>query len=141
MTAISMIRLLPCYVLAACLLLLSAGLQAKSSSGEQTLYQLNCPGRTTMTVARAQGGLSTLSWHGHHFQVAATIQRQKLTSGQTLTLTQFRNGDRLIVNADTGNVWFAYRGESHPVRCQGSEPRKSQVITLQTWYPHNDAEA
>ncbi|CAH0492472.1 unnamed protein product [Peronospora farinosa] len=44
----------------------------------ETEFQLNCPGRTTMTVSRAEYGLTTLMWPPGHFQIAAGQQRTRL---------------------------------------------------------------
>ncbi len=64
----------------------------------ETEFQLNCPGRTTMTVSRAEYGLTTLMWPPGHFQIAAGQQRTRLEAGDKVAITRFRNGDQLIVN-------------------------------------------
>lgn len=112
--------------LAACLLAISA-FPAYSSSE----FQITCPGRETMTISRAQYGLTTAMWPGHHFQIASGKQRSHIDGGDRVTITRFRNGDQLIVDKSSGETFFAFNGSSELVSCSRTSNRESSAISLQ----------
>lgn len=96
----------------------------------ETEFQINCPGRATMTVSRAAYGLSTLMWPQHHFQVAAGQKRARLDDGDKIAITRFRNGDQLIANKNNGEIFFVYSGSEKLLPCSRTEKRDNDVIPL-----------
>lgn len=97
----------------------------------ETEFQITCPGRPTMTVGRAEYGLSTLMWPKHHFQVAAGQQRTRLKQGDKVAITRFRNGDQLIVNEDTDETFFVFANSNKLLECMRSEKRDVEVLSLE----------
>ncbi|BDH45509.1 hypothetical protein TUM12370_15530 [Salmonella enterica subsp. enterica serovar Choleraesuis] len=120
-----------------CLVLGALTFSHNASAQVQTQFDINCPGRSSMTVVRAVSGLSTLSWDKTNFQVAAGLHKGRLDNGNPVTFTRFRNGDRLLINTVDGSAWFVYAGEHKPVRCQRSDSREAPVLTLQ-YHRHGD---
>ena len=89
------------------ILVIAAGLLAcqVAPAWSESEFQITCPGRATMTVSRASYGLSTRMWPKRHFQVAAGQQRLHLEGGDSVAITRFRNGDRLVINKESGNLF------------------------------------
>lgn len=114
--------------LAACLLVFSA-FPAHSDSE----FQITCAGRDTMTISRAQYGLTTAMWPGHHFQIAAGRQRSQINGGDKVTITRFRNGDQLIVDKSSGETFFAFNGSSELVSCSRTSDRQTEAISLERY--------
>ena len=99
----------------------------------ETEFQLNCPGRPTMTVSRAEYGLTTLMWPENHFQIAAGQQRTRLEAGDQVAITRFRNGDQLIVNQRSQATFFVYRDSDKLLPCSRSEKRDVDALTLERY--------
>lgn len=99
----------------------------------ETEFQLNCPGRPTMTVSRAEYGLTTLMWPENHFQIAAGQQRIRLDAGDQVAITRFRNGDQLIVNQRSQATFFVYRDSDKLLPCSRSEKRDVDALTLERY--------
>ena len=114
--------------LAACLLVFSA-FPAHSDNE----FQITCPGRATMTITRAQYGLTTAMWPNHHFQVAAGKQRSQINGVNKVSITRFRNGDQLIVDKSSGETFFAFTGSSELVSCSRSRDRQTSAISLERY--------
>lgn len=113
-------------------LLMLAGLSAVSAQAE-TEFQITCSGRATMTVSRAAYGLSTLMWGEHHFQIASGQTRSRINDGDKVAITQFRNGDQLIVNKSSGETFFAFNDSDNLTPCNRSADRDTQSVTLERW--------
>lgn len=96
-------------------------------------FQITCPGRPTMTVSRAAYGLSTLMWPTRHFQIAAGQQRTKLEAGDPVAITRFRNGDQLIVNQRSKEIFFVYRDSDKLLPCSRSEKRDVDALSLERY--------
>jgi uncharacterized protein YfaP (DUF2135 family) len=96
-------------------------------------FQINCPGRPTMTVSRAEYGLSTVMWPKGHFQVAAGQQRTRLQDGDKVAITRFRNGDQLIVNKSSDQMFFVYRGSDKLLPCSRTDKRDVDIISLERY--------
>ncbi len=96
-------------------------------------FQITCPGRATMTVSRANYGLSTLMWPTHHFQVAAGQQRTHLQQGDKVAITRFRNGDQLIVNKSNDEIFFVYAGSDKLLPCNRTEKRDAEILSLERY--------
>ena len=96
-------------------------------------FQITCPGRATMTVSRANYGLSTLMWPAHHFQVAAGQQRTKLKEGDKVAITRFRNGDQLIVNKSNDEIFFVYADSDKLLPCNRTEKRDVDTLSLERY--------
>lgn len=96
-----------------------------------TEFQITCPGRPTMTVTKAQYGLTTLMWQGDHFQIAAGNQRSKTENGDKVSIVLFRNGDQMVVNKSDENIFFSYDGENKLVSCTRSSERDNNAVELQ----------
>lgn len=99
----------------------------------ETEFQLNCPGRATMTVSRAEYGLTTLMWPEHHFQIAAGQQQTRLEAGDKVAITHFRNGDQLIVNQRNQATFFVYRDSDKLLPCSRSEKRDVDALSLERY--------
>jgi len=99
----------------------------------ETEFQLNCPGRATMTVSRAEYGLTTLMWPQGHFQIAAGQQRTRLEAGDKVAITRFRNGDQLIVNQRSQATFFVYRDSDKLLPCSRSEKRDVDALSLERY--------
>lgn len=114
---------------------LAVGLMAcqVAPAWSETEFQLNCPGRPTMTVSRANYGLSTLMWPTRHFQVAAGQQRTSLQDGDKVAITRFRNGDQLIVNKNSGETFFVYANSDKLLPCSRTEKRDAQILSLERY--------
>ncbi|CAB0011913.1 unnamed protein product, partial [Nesidiocoris tenuis] len=61
-----------------------------------------------MTVSRDDYGISTLMWPEHQFEIAAGETFSQLTSGDRVSVTQFRNGDQMMVDDRTEETFFSY---------------------------------
>jgi hypothetical protein len=96
-------------------------------------FQINCPGRPTMTISRAEYGLATLMWPQNHFQIAAGQQRTRLQAGDKVAITRFRNGDQLIVNQRSEATFFVYRDSDKLVPCSRSEKRDVEALSLERY--------
>lgn len=96
-------------------------------------FQINCPGRPTMTISRAEYGLTTLMWPQGHFQIAAGQQRTQLKAGDKVAITRFRNGDQLIVNQRSEETFFVYRDSDKLVPCSRSEKRDVDALSLERY--------
>lgn len=96
-------------------------------------FQINCPGRPTMTISRAEYGLTTLMWPQNHFQIAAGQQRTRLQAGDKVAITRFRNGDLLIVNQRSEATFFVYRDSDKLVPCSRSEKRDVEALSLERY--------
>ena len=96
-------------------------------------FQINCPGRPTMTISRAEYGLTTLMWPQRHFQIAAGQQRTRLQAGDKVAITSFRNGDQLIVNQRSEATFFVYRDSDKLVPCSRSEKRDVEALSLERY--------
>lgn len=99
--------------------------------GLNTKFQITCPGRPTMTVTKAQYGLTTLMWPGDHFQIAAGHQRSKTENGDKVSIVLFRNGDQMVVNQSDDNIFFSYDGANKLVSCTRSSERDNNAVELQ----------
>ncbi|MDF7650067.1 hypothetical protein [Candidatus Pantoea formicae] len=99
----------------------------------ETQFQITCPGRPTMTVSRANYGLSTLMWPKRHFQVAAGQQRTSLKSGDKVAITRFRNGDQLIVNKNNDDTFFVYANSNKLLPCARTEKRDAEILSLERY--------
>ena len=99
----------------------------------ETQFQITCPGRPTMTVSRANYGLSTLTWPKRHFQVAAGQQRTSLKSGDKVAITRFRNGDQLIVNKNNDETFFVYANSNKLLPCARTEKRDAEILSLERY--------
>jgi len=99
----------------------------------ETEYQITCPGRPTMTVSRAEYGLSTLMWPTRHFQIAAGQQRTSLKGGDKVAITRFRNGDQLIVNKKNDETFFVYANSNKLLPCSRSDKRDAQILSLERY--------
>ncbi|MEZ3498672.1 hypothetical protein [Pantoea sp. KPR_PJ] len=106
-----------------------------------TQFQITCPGRPTMTLSRAQYGLSTLAWPQHHFQIASGEQHTRLDGGDKVAITRFRNGDQLIVNKASRDVFFVYHDSARLIPCSRSETRNVDQLSLEPYddrnHPHS----
>lgn len=98
-----------------------------------TEFQITCPGRATMTVSRAEYGLSTLMWPTRHFQIAAGQQRASIKGGDKVAITRFRNGDQLIVNKDNGDTFFVYANSDKLLPCNRTEKRDTEILSLERY--------
>ncbi len=96
-------------------------------------FQISCPGRDTMTVDRAEYGISTLMWGTGNFQIAAGQERTRLSDGQPVWITMFRNGDQLMVDKATQNTFFVYAGTTALVPCERTFTRPDPLLTLTPW--------
>jgi len=96
-----------------------------------TKFQISCPGRPTMTVTKAQYGLTTLMWPGDHFQIAAGKQRSETENGDKVSIVLFRNGDQMVVNQSDENIFFSYDGANKLVSCTRSSERDNNAVELQ----------
>lgn len=106
--------------------------QATSDSPRlNTEFQITCPGRPTMTVTKAQYGLTTLMWPGDHFQIAAGNQRSRTENGDKVSIILFRNGDQMVVNQSDENIFFSYDGANKLVSCTRSSERDNNAVELQ----------
>lgn len=94
-------------------LLFALSPQAKAD----TEFQIQCPGRQTMTILRAEYGLSMLMWPKQHFLLAAGEKVSQLADGDRVSITQFRNGDERIRDRGNGIVYFDYEDSANPVEC------------------------
>lgn len=99
----------------------------------ETEYQITCPGRPTMTVSRAEYGLSTLMWPTRHFQIAAGQQRTSLQGGDKVAITRFRNGDQLIVNKKNDETFFVYANSNKLLPCSRTDKRDAQILSLERY--------
>lgn len=99
----------------------------------ETEYQITCPGRPTMTVSRAEYGLSTLMWPTRHFQIAAGQQRTSLKGGDRVAITRFRNGDQLIVNKKNDETFFVYANSNKLLPCSRTDKRDAQILSLERY--------
>lgn len=113
--------------------LLAVGLLSlwTASAHSETEFQITCPGRAAMTVSRAHYGLTTLMWPQRHFQVAAGQTKHRMENGAQVSITRFRNGDRLVVNQTSGQIWFAYRDSQQLQPCSRSAKRDVEAVTLE----------
>ncbi|WP_338562986.1 hypothetical protein [Erwinia sp. E_sp_B04_7] len=121
-------------IIAAASLLASAIFPAHANtttSDLNTKFQITCPGRQTMTVTKAQYGLTTLMWPGDHFQIAAGHQRSETKNGDKVSIILFRNGDQMVVNKSDEEVFFSYDGEPKLVSCSRSSERVNSTVELQ----------
>lgn len=96
-------------------------------------FQISCPGRDTMTIDRAEYGISTLMWGTDNFQIAAGQERTRLSDGQPVWITMFRNGDQLMVDKATQNTFFVYAGTQALVPCERTFTRPDPLLTLTPW--------
>ncbi|MBS0879163.1 hypothetical protein JK231_00920 [Pantoea sp. JGM49] len=96
-------------------------------------FQITCPGRPTMTVSRAEYGLSTLMWPTRHFQIAAGQQRTRLQGGDKVAITRFRNGDQLIVNKNNDDTFFVYADSDKLIPCNRTEKRDAEILSLERY--------
>jgi hypothetical protein len=99
----------------------------------ETEYQITCLGRPTMTLSRAEYGLSTLMWPTRHFQIAGGQQRTSLKGGDKVAITRFRNGDQLIVNKNNGETFFVYANSNKLLPCRHSEKRDTEILSLERY--------
>lgn len=113
-----------------CFALVLAVLASLSAAHAETEFQITCSGRATMTVSRAAYGLSTLMWGEDHFQIASGEKRSQLEDGVKVAITQFRNGDQLIVNKNSDETYFAFQGSENLVPCNRSAERDTTIVTL-----------
>lgn len=120
-------------VIAGCLLTLATFSARSENSAPPTnqQFQITCPGRATMTVTRADYGLTTVMWPGDHFQIAAGHQRSRTDNGDRVAITLFRNGDQMIVNKSEEETWFSYNGKHTVVPCSRSSARENSAVTLE----------
>lgn len=120
-------------IAAGCLLACSsfAAWGETDSHPQNTQFQITCAGRPTMTVTKAQYGLTTLKWPGDHFQIAAGNQRSQTDSGVKVSIVLFRNGDQMIVNKTDGKTFFSFNGDNKLVPCSRSSERENNAVTLQ----------
>ncbi|MBK0095403.1 hypothetical protein IBT49_05405 [Erwinia sp. S63] len=98
-----------------------------------TEFQITCPGRPTMTVSRAEYGLSTLMWPTRHFQIAAGQQRTRLQGGDKVAITRFRNGDQLIVNKNNDDTFFVFANSDKLIPCNRTEKRDTEILSLERY--------
>jgi len=112
--------------------LIALGLLASSiaPAWSETEFQLTCPGRPTMTISRADYGLTTLMWPPRHFQIASGQQRTRLDAGDRVAITRFRNGDQLIVNQRSQATFFVYRDSDKLLPCSRSAKRDVDALSL-----------
>ena len=96
-------------------------------------FQISCPGRATMTIDRAEYGISTLMWGTDNFQIAAGQERTQLNDGQPVGITLFRNGDQLMVDKTTRDAFFVYAGTTALVPCERTLTRPDPLLTLTPW--------
>ncbi len=104
-------------------------------------FQITCPGRATMTVTSAQYGLTTVTWAGDQFQIAAGTQQSKTDSGVKVSIVLFRNGDQMIVNKADSETFFSYSGEKNLVSCSRSGERENTTVNLQRRDASGDLES
>ncbi len=104
---------------------------AQPDDGDE--FQISCAGRPTMTVDRAEYGISTLMWAGDNFQIAAGQDRTRLQGGQPVSITLFRNGDQLMVDNATQNTFFVYAGTTTLVPCERTYSRPDPLVKLTPW--------
>lgn len=116
--------------LLAILMPLTAAVAAPNDGDE---FQISCQGRQTMTIDRAEYGISTLMWGTDNFQIAAGQERTRLQDGQPVSITLFRNGDQLMVDQATQNTFFVYAGTSALVPCERTFTRPDPLLTLTPW--------
>ncbi len=109
----------------------TAAANAAPDDGDE--FQISCPGRSTMTIDRAEYGISTLTWGGDNFQIAAGQDRTRLQDGQPVSITLFRNGDQLMVDNATRNTFFVYAGTTTLVPCERTYTRPDPLLTLTPW--------
>lgn len=102
-----------------------------SAPMQNSEFQINCAGRPTMTVTKAQYGLTTLMWAGDHFQIASGEQHSKTESGDKVTIVLFRNGDQMIVNQPDDKTFFSYSDGKDLVSCSRTGERENSTVTLQ----------
>lgn len=112
-----------------------------SSARSETEFQITCPGRAVMTISRAQYGLTTLMWPKRHFQVASGQTKHTLQDGAQVSITRFRNGDRLIINQTSGKAWFAYRNSNKLLPCSRSAKRDVEAVTLERFDDRNQIDS
>lgn len=93
-----------------------------SSAYADAEFQIQCPGRPTMTILRAEYGLSMLMWQ-KHFLLASGEKVSRLKDGDKVSITQFRNGDELIRDRANSTVYFDYEDTSSPVECDHTSIR------------------
>lgn len=109
----------------------TAAAYAAPDDGDE--FQITCAGRPTMTIDRAEYGISTLMWGVDNFQIAAGEDRTRLQDGQPVTITLFRNGDQLMVDKATQNTFFVYAGTTELVPCERTYTRPDPLVTLTPW--------
>jgi hypothetical protein len=114
---------------------IAVGLMAShiAPAWSETEFQITCPGRPTMTVSRAEYGLSTLMWPTRHFQIAAGQQRTRLQGGDKVAITRFRNGDQLIVNKNNDDTFFVYADSDKLIPCNRTEKRDAEILSLERY--------
>lgn len=117
-------------VLLACITFAACGSQT-TPPVLNTEYQINCPGRPTMTVTNAQFGLTTVMWAGDNFQIAVGSQQSHTSDGVKVAITLFRNGDQMMVNETNRQTWFSWSGGQKLVECSRSGERENSTVTLQ----------
>jgi hypothetical protein len=125
-------------IIAAGCLIACASLPVRATSDSPRLnseFQITCPGRPTMTVTKAQYGLTTLMWPGDHFQIAAGKQHSETKNGDKVSIVLFRNGDQMVVNQSDENIFFSYDGVNKLVSCTRSSEKDNSAVELQ----HTDA--
>lgn len=104
-----------------------------ASAWSESEFQLHCPGRPTMTISRAEYGLSTLSWPQQHFQIAAGQLHTRINGGDNVAITRFRNGDQLIVNKSNLDTFFVYHDSDKLVPCSRSAMRDVDALSLERY--------
>ncbi|WP_294907554.1 hypothetical protein [Tatumella sp. UBA2305] len=109
----------------------TAAAYAAPDDGDE--FQISCSGRPTMTIDRAEYGISTLMWGDDNFQIAAGQDRMRLQDGQPVSITLFRNGDQLMVDNATGDTFFVYAGTTKLVPCERTDTRPDPLLTLTPW--------
>lgn len=83
--------------------------------------QIQCLGRQTMKIFRAEYGLSMLMWPHHHFLLASgekvshLLNRDRDRDTDRVSITQFRNGDELLRDRVNDAVYFYYNEAATPV--------------------------
>lgn len=102
---------------------LTAAMAAPDDGDE---FQISCQGRQTMTIDRAEYGISTLMWGGDNFQIAAGQQRTRLSDGQPVSITLFRNGDQLMIDQATQNTFLYMPVPRH--WCPAKEPLPGLIL-------------
>ncbi|MCZ4058651.1 hypothetical protein O3W44_05560 [Pantoea sp. LMR881] len=115
--------------------MIAAGLLACqiAPAWSESEFQINCPGRPVMTVSRANYGLSTVMWPEGHFQIASGQQRARLDEGDKVAITRFRNGDQLIVNKSSQEIFFVYRDSDKLLPCRRTNKREVDVLSLERY--------